>query len=197
MGRKHGIFPCLWGEELESTLVESSEFFQVPGHLYYIRRLALLSLTSNIWGYAQNFPKSHSLNGGRGWNFSKSHSLYGVKRPPQILALPKPTFISLQKELGAYMEETVRRVTSRTEQRYQRLYGGRTWNLFKSHSLYDIWGEKLEFFKVPTSLGGSLGSEFFQVPETIWTIKWNPKRISFFICEIVIHENTFNKLLRL
>ena len=69
-------FPMFLGlyKELEPIWVESSEFFIVLGHLpiYYIRRLApsfarcfaLLSLRSNTWGDAQNFPKSQSLYGG-------------------------------------------------------------------------------------------------------------------------------------
>ena len=40
-------------------------------------RFALLSLSSNKWGDAQNFSKSQNLYGERAWNFSKSQSLYG------------------------------------------------------------------------------------------------------------------------
>jgi len=82
-----------------------------------------------------NIFKSQSQYGGRAWNFYKSKSLYrwgktsttislqvegslaGVwgLQPPQTLALPKRTAISLQGELGAYMEETVGRVTPRQQ----------------------------------------------------------------------------------
>ena len=68
-------------EELESIWMESSDFFQDPRHLYYVRRLtpcfAFLSPRSNTWDDSQNFSKSHSLHGGRAWNFSKSQSLCG------------------------------------------------------------------------------------------------------------------------
>ena len=63
--------------------------------------------------------------------------------------------MSLQGELGAYMEETVRRVTPRTSlglvlRQQAVIEGVEAQNFFKSQSL-----------------GGSLGVEFFRVPRSI------------------------------
>ena len=90
--------------------MESSKFFQVPGHLYYIQRLA--------FRFTREGGKRHR---------SKAHWL---KRHPQTLTHPKPTAISLQGELGAQMEETVRKRDLASLEAY-------------------IEGERSEFLRVP------------------------------------------------
>jgi len=92
--------------------------------------------------------------------------------------------ISLQGELGAIIEETVRRVTPRTSTRsvfrqQTAIEGGGSSKFFKSQSLYEvrlrffqvsqpIWGESLEFFHVPEPIWGG-GAQNFPKPQGIYT----------------------------
>ena len=69
-----------------------------------------------------------------------------LKRPPLTLALPKPTVMSLQGELGAYMEETVREETPRQQAVFE---GGGRFKLSKSQSQ-----EKIGIVLSPIALMG-------------------------------------------
>ena len=122
-------------KELEPIWVERTEFFSVSGYLYNIRRLApsearifaLLSPRSNTWVDTQNFSSPTAYMGRKLGIFTSARAyiegknVYHCKLTGRRLTgsylgrSRKPTAISLQGELGAYMEETVRRVKPRQQ----------------------------------------------------------------------------------
>ena len=169
-------------EELEPKWVGSWEFFQVPGHLYYIQRFVLPSPRSNTWGVAQNVFKSHSLHGGRTLDFSKSYltwceaqnffkpkSLYGgkaqnfYKSQSLFRGWKTSTTISLQVDWSLYGGDSQKSDTSLLTSPTGRIRSKRKLGIFPSPRAY-IEGERSEFKS--QSLGGS--SEFFEVPESVW-----------------------------